>query len=105
MDPTRLHDERSLALHRAVAERVLDDAGVVERARQKLEEWIARGGRSASLLVRWREILERSPREIAAFLTDPSEEARWLRSASPFAGALDPRTRLAILRQIPRERS
>jgi hypothetical protein len=104
VDPTRLHYERSLALHRAVAERILADASVVDRARERLEAWIARGGRSAGLLARWRDILARPRHEIAAFLADPSEEAAWLRSASPFAGALHTRTRLAILRQVPRDR-
>lgn len=102
VEPTRLHYERSLALHRAVAEKVLADDRVVERARAKLEEWIGRGGRSSALLIRWREILAGSPRAIADVLTDPSEEAAQLRSASPFAGALDAKIRLAIIRQVPR---
>jgi predicted protein tyrosine phosphatase len=104
MHPARLDYERSLALHEAVARRVLDDPSVLERARAKLEEWIDRGGRSTSLLVQWREVLSRSPADVAAFLTDPSEAAAQLRSASPFAGVLDPQTRLAILRDV-RQRS
>lgn len=102
MEASRLDYERSLALHEAVARKLLDDPAILERARVKLEEWIARGGRSTPLFLRWRQVLAGAPTEIAAFLTDRSEDAAWLRSASPFAGALDPQTRLAILRQVRR---
>jgi hypothetical protein len=102
LDASRLDYERSLALHAAVAEKLLEDRAILDRARTKLEEWIARDGRSLPLLLRWRSILGGSPEEVAAFLTDPSEEAAWLRSASPFTGALDPQTRLAILRSVRR---
>ena len=104
MDPARLDYLRSLALHEAVAEKLLREPGIVEHARAKLEEWIGRGGRSVGLLVRWRAVLAGSPEQVAAFLTDPSEEAAWLRSASPFVGVLDARTRTAILRRVRRRR-
>jgi hypothetical protein len=90
--------ERSLALHRAVAEKLLRDPRVLEHARHNVQRWLERGGRSAPLLDRWRVILERSPAEIAAFLVDPSEEAAWLRKASPFAGILTLAERTAIIK-------
>ena len=94
------HDyERSLALHEEVARRLLEHPAMIDRARSKLEEWIGRGGRALPLLLRWREVLAGSPDQVAALLRDPSEDAAWLRSASPFAGVLDTRTRLAILRR------
>jgi hypothetical protein len=91
---------KSLALHTAVAEKVLADPRVIDRARRKLDEWIARGGSSLPLLLRWREILSRTPEEIACVLQDPSEDAAWLRRASPFAGVLEPRERWRILRGL-----
>lgn len=94
--------ERSLALHAAVATKLLADPEIVARARRKLEDWIARGGRSVPLWERWREILGQAPEEIARVLQDRSEEAAWLRKASPFAGALDPRQRLEVLRGLRR---
>jgi len=102
MNAYRLHYERSIALHRAVAEKLRRDPTVLERARSKIEEWIAHGGRSTPLFIRWREILAGTPNDITAFLVDPSETAAWLRSASPFAGVLEPQTRLAILREVRR---
>lgn len=97
------HDyEKSLALHEAVAQRLREEPAVLDRARATLEQWLDRGGRAVPLLLRWRDVLSGSPEQVAAFLVDPSEDAAWLRSASPFAGVLDPRTRLAILRRLRR---
>lgn len=100
MEPARLDYERSIALHEAVAQLVLRDPAILDRARAKLEEWIARGGRSVPLLLGWREVLARPSDEVARFLTKRSENAAWLRSASPFAGVIDPQTRRAILRRV-----
>jgi hypothetical protein len=38
--------------------------------------------------------------EIVAVLTDPGEQARALRRASPFAGFIDNRTRLRVRREV-----
>jgi hypothetical protein len=100
VDPSRLDYERSLALHEAVAMRLRTEPAILDRARARIEEWIARGGRSTPLLLRWRDVLSGSAADVAEVLTDRSEDAAWLRSVSPFVGALDPRTRLAILRQV-----
>lgn len=95
-----LQYERSVALHAAVAEKLRKDPAVLDRARKKLEEWLRRGGRSSPLWMRWREILELPVDEIASLLTERSEDAAWLRQASPFAGALSPDERLRILREV-----
>jgi hypothetical protein len=95
-----LQVERSLALHAAVAERLGEDPEILARACRKLDEWLSRGGRSTPLWMRWREILDRPVDEIAAFLTERSQEAAWLRKASPFAGVLPPEERLRILRHV-----
>jgi len=96
----RLHRERSAALHAAIADRVLREPELVVRARQKLAEWMAAGGRSMPLWQRWEQILACSPEVIARFLRDPSEEAEWLRKASPFAGVLAPQERWRVLREV-----
>jgi hypothetical protein len=95
------HDyEQSLALHAAVAEKLRQDPAVLARARAKLAEWLARGGRSSPLWQRWSEILDRPVDEVLALLTERSEDAAWLRKASPFAGALSPRERLAVMWRV-----
>lgn len=100
MKAVDLQYERSLALHTAVAERLREDPEILTRARTKLDEWLSRGGRSTPLWTRWREILNRPVDEVASFLTERSEDAAWLRKASPFAGALPPEERLRVLREV-----
>lgn len=100
MDPHDLHLELSLALHAAVAQKLSSEPELVEQARRKVAVWLAGGGSSAPLLERWNEILALALEQIAAVLTERSEEAACLRKASPFAGALDPRERERILREV-----
>lgn len=99
MDRCALHTERSIALHAAVAAKLLGQPVLIERARAKLSQWLAAGGRSSPLWRRWGEILDRPLDEVCAFLVERSEEADWLRKASPFAGILTPQERWRILRE------
>lgn len=98
-----LAEERSLELHREIATRLLRDRRILETARVRIEERLREGGPSRPWFERWREILERSPEDVAAFLIDPSEEARALRQSTPFAGIVPPRERWRIWREV-RER-
>jgi hypothetical protein len=102
MDRARLDFERSLALHEAVAERLRREPQLVERARARLDEWLARGGRTTPLWLQWRDVLDRPLEEIVATMTSRSEDSAWLRKASPFAGILPPSVRLRILREVRR---
>lgn len=97
---TDLQVERSIALHAAVAAKLRDQPELIRRALAKVDEWLERGGRSTALLLRWRQILDRPTDDVASFLTDRSEEAAWLRKASPFAGALSPQERWRVLREV-----
>ena len=45
-------------------------------------------------------MLSRSVEEICAWLVDEGEHARAMRQVTPFAGAIDPRTRWRISREI-----
>jgi hypothetical protein len=96
--PPDVHYELSLALHEVVAMKLDED--VVARARHRTTVWLAEGGSAKALLERWREILDLPLDEIRRFLTDPSEDAAWLRKASPFAGEIPPREREQIIRQV-----
>ena len=100
MDAHRLAEERSLALHRAVADRLLEDPSVLERARQRVRGWLATGDVAAYYATQWDAVLAGSLAEIRAFLVDESEHARAMRQATPFAGAIDPRTRWRIWREV-----
>jgi hypothetical protein len=98
-----LAEERSLELHRAVAERLRADPSLIERARRRVEDWLRDGSVARPYAEAWREVLAGPVEDVAGFLEDPGDRARQLRQASPFAGFLDARTRWAIL-QRARER-
>jgi hypothetical protein len=93
-------EARSLALHSAVARKLRSDPAMLLRARARLTRWMAGGGRSMPLWRRWEAVLSRPAEDVTNFLCDASEEAAWLRKASPFAGELSPAERWAILRSM-----
>jgi hypothetical protein len=98
-----LAEERSFALHRAVAERLRADPSLIERARRRVDDWLRDGSVAQPYAEAWREILAGTADHVASFLEHPGDRARQLRQSSPFAGFLDARTRWAILRRV-RER-
>ena len=79
-------DERSLALHLLIAEKIRDNPALLERARANVERWSATC--SGSWLEQWRAILQRSPDEIVRLITEHSERAADLRQSTPFTGIL-----------------
>lgn len=72
---------------------------MLERARARVREWLSRFP-EAHYALAWDEVLRRSTAEIVAFLTDDGERATELRQSTPFAGALDPRERWRIWREV-----
>jgi hypothetical protein len=95
-----LAEETSIELHRAVADRLQEDPVVLERARQRVRDWLSQGRVARRVAEAWDKVLAQPPERVAAFLVDPSQSARDLRQTSPFAGALDPRTRWTIWRRV-----
>ncbi|MDX2053598.1 MAG: hypothetical protein SFV15_14455 [Polyangiaceae bacterium] len=93
-----LAEERSLALHRAVAQCLLVEPSVLEKARARLQDWRQEANRHPYLEA-WERILSGTPEDVARALVERTPEACTLRQASPFAGALDPKTRWSILRR------
>lgn len=97
MNGHRRVEERSLRLHRAVADKLLRDPVVLAKARERVERWRQDGSVHPRYAEAWHEILARTPEGVAERLVDPGETMRALRQCSPFAGALDPRERWRIL--------
>lgn len=82
----RREDERSLWLNIAAAAKVVQDpAGVIDRARQRLQDLRATHthGRSDKWLDRWQQILDDGPHAILEVMTTRTDEAQALRSTSP----------------------
>jgi hypothetical protein len=103
MSTHRLAEERSIAYHRAVAERIAREPSLLDRVRERLDGWIATGGRASSYAREWRELVDRPLPELLAFLVDEGEHARALRQSSPLAGLIEPRERWRIWEEV-RER-
>lgn len=92
-------EDVSLELHRAVAERLLEDPAVVDRARERVKGWLRDGSVARPYAEAWQAVLTGPVEAVARFLVDPAEKARQMRQTSPFAGVLDPRTRWSIWRR------
>jgi hypothetical protein len=98
MDPHRLAEERSVAYHRAIAERLRTRPEILERARRRVEGWLAEGRPAPVVAARWAALLAGDLAALQAFMVERSEQADELRQSSPFAGALSPRERWQIWR-------
>jgi hypothetical protein len=89
-------DQRSLALHEAVAVKLEAQPQLLEVARRNLERWLQQN--AATALREWRRILDSTPLPgVVALLRSSSEEATRLRQSSPFAGLLTTEERRAIM--------
>lgn len=94
-------EERSIALHRAVAERIRENPELMEEAienlKRFLQQFFLEGRKPVSALLEWQELLENQSLEQALeFLVSDSERARRLRQSSPFAGIITPQERWRI---------
>lgn len=89
-------DERSLALHRRVADKVLDNPALLDKARENLRRWQNASGSPSPAFAEWAHLLTRSADEIAQLLSERSEHATRLRQSSPFCGVLTEAERRAI---------
>jgi hypothetical protein len=104
-NPHRLVDERSIELHRAVAGALEEKPQLLDRARARVEGWLADGSVPAVYATGWKQLLALPPDLLADRLVDPGEPMRALRQCSPFAGALDPRARWRILEETNRRQA
>jgi hypothetical protein len=106
--PLRGHqriDQRSLAMHRAIAEKLRNDPAPIAIALDNIERWSRAGGHSQPYWDAWREILNRPLPEILDLLGEESERMTALRQATPFAGILTPAERWAIYDRFTQERA
>jgi hypothetical protein len=95
-----LAEERSLALHRLVAERARVRPAIYDQARARVGSWLETGAVASHYVRAWQAVLARPDEDIATFLGDEGEHARALRQVTPFAGVVDPRTRWRIWRDV-----
>ena len=92
-------DERSLAIHMVVAEKLRTDPALLNRARGNLTRW--RATLSGAWMDEWQAVLDGPLERLLSFLGDRSERATRLRQSSPFAGVLTQQERRAIYESYP----
>jgi len=84
-------------MHAVIARKIQREPRLVDVAHRNLQRWQAKWGSEPPRWLReWKQILERPWPEIAALITEPSEEGARLRQSSPFAGVLTPAERKRI---------
>lgn len=95
----RLREDQSLALARALAQRISRDPTIVSRARAYLKKRMSNASRrESSELEEWARILDTaSPARLRSLLTDTSERAVRLRQSAPFLPALSPAERQSLI--------
>ena|SRR5437879_6463641 len=100
-------DQRSLALDRAVLEKLRTEPALLAKALATLEGWMQHRGETVpAVWQEWHGILTRRPLErIAELLAGTDETARRLRQSSPFCGILTPAERLAIFKDYESRRT
>jgi len=79
---------RSRLLHRAVAERLIHDANLSERARSRLQRLREVNPSASRYHVVWQDLLDGDPIDLLRVLSEPSERADQLRKESPFSTLL-----------------
>ena len=89
-------DQRSIALHRAIASKIIAQPELLQIAHENIARAIAADSRSSHYARAWSEILKKPLGEIAQLMEEDSEPMRALRQATPFAGILTPTERWAI---------
>ncbi len=100
MDLHRLAEERSIAYHRLIAERLPYRPEVLDMARRRVATWLSSSSHVPFYAKKWAEVLAGDVTSIAAFLTERSELAIELRQSTPFAGAITPQERWKIWREV-----
>ncbi len=100
IDAHRLAEERSVAYHQIVAERLLQDSAVLDRARERIDAWVRGTTPAPRYALKWQEILQRPLPAIATFLVERSPLGDELRQSTPFAGVLSPRERWTVWGEV-----
>jgi hypothetical protein len=92
-------DQRSLALHRLVADKMRHDAALLEKAKSILARWYeTTSPRTHVYLFQWQQLFEQGLDVCLAAATEDSEYAAALRQASPLACLLTNQERFAFFK-------
>ena len=87
-------DRRALAKHELIAQKIMKNPALVDRAKNTLARWKATQG--GFWIQGWEKELDQPVEAIARFLREQSDYATELRQTSPFVGTLSPEEIQAI---------
>ena len=94
----RTAEQRSLAYHRAIVDRL--DEALVDEARAEVERLADEGRLHSRYADRWRHLLALPRDQIAAAITAEDQDAVDLRQNSPLAGFLNEQERRRIIETV-----
>lgn len=89
-------DQRSIDLHRKIAEKIRNNPSLFSLAQKKLSEFITAGNSSLPYFIQWKEIFDSGLDFVLKEITKDTEKMRALRQSSPFTGILTPKERWSI---------
>jgi hypothetical protein len=93
-------DERTLAMHVLVAEKLRRDPQLLLRVAETLQRWrVQVCERSQPYLLEWQMLVDQGVDACVSTMTERTQRAAAMRQASPFAAVLSNRERFEFLRQ------
>lgn len=94
-----LIDQRSLAMHQCVAQKIRQDPALFDKVCGTLARWRATVSPAAQpYLEVWQQAVDQGMEACLALAVEDSARATALRQSSPFAGVLTPAERFGFLR-------
>jgi hypothetical protein len=95
----RLAEIKSLALHEAIAHKLVRTPELIEIAQQNLDSLRVANPAGRVYHEQWQQFLQGDRFSLLRLLTSDSEAARALRQESPFGGILSPEERRQVLQR------
>jgi len=80
-------DERSLALHKVIAEKLLQNPDLLQKGKENIKRWRSQGVES-SAFKEWEDIIDKGIKDTVAALKSNNEKYIRLRQSTPFTGML-----------------
>jgi hypothetical protein len=103
MRPLTRGEEKSLALHRWIANRLEEDPLLLDVVKRRLEWLRTKNPAGRRYYDDWARLLDGTMPDLIAVLVSPSETACALRQESPFVDVVDQKERARIFRAVSHE--
>lgn len=88
-------DARSLAMHRIIAEKLIQNPELLQKAKDNIKRWRLQGV-EVSAFREWENIIDNGLNNVIRIITENTEESVRLRQSTPFTGILTPKERKNI---------